>query len=357
MPRHYLAGKPVLVTGGAGFIGSQLVSDLMTIGADVHVLDNESRGSKANLENVGFAIQSGKNYFNADLRDPATQKYFRGMHTVYHLAADVGGIAYALSQGIQIWRNNTLIDANTFDAVRQHEVPNLIYASSSCVYPMRLSSPHRGLKEHQSWQGEMHTLYGAEKLLGEKAIAMHLQGLCKTNTAIVRFHNVYGPRSIMKGRNAQVIQALIARALNNPTQDLEVWGSGRQGRDFIYVTDITQWLVNLWHPQTDRLPMEPIQRGSGNNTTIKAIADTIIKTLNLDIEIDFKPVPDEGERGRKADNAKFNALYAHLPKALSMPAGIERYIAWSMAHPSYWQTDIPTVGGRSAELIGSGIGR
>ncbi|WP_375493023.1 NAD-dependent epimerase/dehydratase family protein [uncultured Nostoc sp.] len=343
MALHYLSEKPVLVTGGAGFIGSQLVSDLLAIGADVKVLDNESRGTKANLENVGFAIQPGKNYFVADLRDPSAHKYFRDIHTVYHLAADVGGIAYALSQGIQIWRNNTLIDTNTFDAVLQHEVPNLIYASSSCVYPMQLSSPHRALKEHQAWQGEMHTLYGAEKLLGEKAIAMHLQGLTKTNAAIVRFHNVYGPRSIMKSQNAQVIQALISRALNNPTQDLEVWGTGRQGRDFIYVTDITQWLVNLWLPKTNQLPKKPIQRGSGNNTTIKAIAQIIIKTLNLDIAIDFRTVPDEGERGRKADNTLFNALYSHLPKTLSIQAGIERYIKWSMAHPSYWQKSVPSM--------------
>jgi GDP-D-mannose 3', 5'-epimerase len=341
MAVHNLAGKPVLVTGGAGFIGSQLVSDLLAVGADVKVLDNESRGAKENLENVGFEIQPGKNYFQADLRDSYAQRHFRDVHTVYHLAADVGGIAYALSQGIQIWKNNTLIDANTFEAVLQCQVPNLIYASSSCVYPLQLSSPHRGLKENQAWQGEMHTLYGAEKLLGEKAISMHLQGQSTTNTAIVRFHNVYGPRSIMKGRNAQVIQALISRALQNPTQNLEVWGSGRQGRDFIYVTDITHWLVNLWHPQTNELPKETIQRGSGQNTTIRTIAETIIKTLDLDIAIDFKPVPDEGERGRKADTKKFNTLYSHLPETLSIETGIKRYIEWSLEHPSYWQNDIP----------------
>lgn len=63
MSAHILTGKPVLVTGGAGFIGSQLVSDLMAVGADVVVIDNESRGSKANLENVGFDIRVNKNYF------------------------------------------------------------------------------------------------------------------------------------------------------------------------------------------------------------------------------------------------------------------------------------------------------
>ena len=337
MSTHILTNKPVLVTGGAGFIGSQLVSDLMAVGANVVVIDNESRGSRANLENVGFDIRVNENYFQVDLRDPESQRYFEGFHTVYHLAADVGGIAYALSQGINIWRNNTLIDANVFNAVLEYKIPNLVYASSSCVYPLRLSSPRRGLKENQAWLGEMHTLYGAEKLLGEKAIQMHMQGLSTTNTAIVRFHNVYGPRSIMKGRNAQVIQALISRALNHPERDLEVWGSGRQGRDFIYVSDITHWLVNLWLPNTQRFYTQPLQRGSGKNTTIRDVAKHIHRLTGLETNIKYVPVPDEGERGRKSDNSTFNSLYSHLPPALSIQEGLHRYINWALEHENWWK--------------------
>ena len=337
MKTHILTGKPVLVTGGAGFIGSQLVRDLMEVGADVVVIDNESRGSKANLENVGFDICVNKNYFKIDLRDPESQKYFQDFHTVYHLAADVGGIAYALSQGIKIWRNNTLIDANVLDAVLEYKVPNFVYASSSCVYPLELSSPEIGLKESQAWQGEMHTLYGAEKLLGEKAIQMHLKDYSTTNTAIVRFHNVYGPRSIMKGIDSQVIQALISRALNHPERDLEVWGSGSQGRDFIYVSDLTHWLVNLWLPDTQKFYDKPLQRGTGINTTIKEVAQHINSLLGLESNIKYVPVPDEGERGRKSDNSTFNTLYSHLPNALPIEEGLRRYINWAIEHESWWR--------------------
>ncbi|MEO1621250.1 MAG: NAD-dependent epimerase/dehydratase family protein [Cyanobacteria bacterium J06632_3] len=339
MITHHLFGKPVLVTGGAGFIGSQLVSDLMAVGADITVIDNESRGSRSNLEDVGFDIKEGENYYNVDLRDPESQKYFEGFHTVYHLAADVGGIAYALSEGIKIWRNNTLIDANVFESTLKYKIPNLVHASSSCVYPLSRSSPRWGLKETQAWQGEMHTLYGGEKLLSEKALQMHVQGTSTTNTAIVRFHNVYGPRSIMKGSGAQVVQALIARALNYPQQDLEVWGSGRQGRDFIYVSDITHWLVNLWLPDTQQLPTEPVQRGSGINTPIRNVAQHILDSLDLGIGIDYVPVVDEGEKGRKSNNARFDTLYAHLPKALSIQQGIREYISWAIEHEHWWQED------------------
>jgi GDP-D-mannose 3', 5'-epimerase len=349
---HVLAGKPVLVTGGAGFIGSQLVGDLLALGADVKVLDNESRGTKANLEDVGFEIREGRNYFRADLREESCLKYFQDMHTVYHLAADVGGIAYALSQGVKIWRNNTLIDANVFDAVLETKVPNLVYASSSCVYPLKLSSPHRGLKEQQAWMGEMHTLYGAEKLMGEKAIEMHLRGLTVTNTAIVRFHNVYGPRSIMMGRNAQVVQALISRALNYPTRDLEVWGSGRQGRDFIHVADISNWLVNLWHPETRLLPNVPVQRGSGRNTTIREVAEQVIRSLDLDMRIAYKPVPDEGERGRKADNGRFDSLYGHLRRPMSIAEGIRHYVDWCLSHEDWWRTADAEVARRGMAIVG-----
>lgn len=353
MKTHILTGKSVLVTGGAGFIGSQLVSDLMKIGADVVVIDNESRGSKANLENVGFDIRINKNYFKVDLRDPESQKYLKDFHTIYHLAADVGGIAYALSQGIKIWRNNTLIDANVLSAILEYQIPNFVYASSSCVYPLELSSPQRGLKENQAWQGEMHTLYGAEKLLGEKAIQMHLQEFNTTNTAIVRFHNVYGPRSIMKGKNSQVIQALISRALNYPQQDLEVWGSGSQGRDFIYVSDISNWLLNLWLPDTQKFYDKPLQRGTGINTTIREVAQHIHSLVGLKSNIKYVPVPDQGERGRKSDNSTFNSLYPHLPTPLTIQEGLRRYITWAIEHESWWREETAQVNHTFHELTSS----
>jgi len=166
---------------------------------------------------------------------------------------------------------------------------------------------------------------------------MHLNGLSETNTAIVRFHNVYGPRSIMKGKNAQVVQALISKALNYPNRPLEVWGSGKQGRDFIYVSDITNWLVNLYVPDTQQLPKAPIQRGSGINTPIRNIAQHILDSLNLDIGINYIPVTDEGEKGRKSNNANFEALYSHLPKALPIQEGIRQYVAWAIENENWWK--------------------
>ncbi len=337
---HYLTGKPVLVTGGAGFIGCNLVKGLTEIGAEVYVADNESRGSKSNLEDVGFEIKSGINYFKVDLRDEQIcGELVKGMHTIYHLAADVGGIAYVLKDGLKVWKNNTLIDANMFQSVTsESSVENLIYASSSCVYPLNLSSSKCALQERDAWKGETHTMYGAQKLLGEKAIKMHAtkKGV---RSIPVRFHNVYGPRSIMKGNGAQVIQALISKALNNPEQDLEVWGSGKQGRDFIYVDDIVDWLVNIFSTKDGKIPEQPIQRGSGINTSVGEIARIILETLNSSAKIYYKPVPDEGEEGRISDNSIIEELYPQLPPPVSITEGIKRYIDWALERETWWKVE------------------
>ena len=167
---------------------------------------------------------------------------------------------------------------------------------------------------------------------------MHVQNK-NVRAMIARFHNVYGPRSVMKGTGAQVIQALVAKALNNPNQDLEIWGSGNQGRDFIYVTDVADWLTNVFYTKDDNLPQEPVQRGSGVNTTIKEVAQTILDTLNSNAKIVHKPVFDEGEEARIADNSKFEELYPQFPVPLSIKEGIKQYIEWALPREAWWKVD------------------
>lgn len=346
MNNHLLKGKPILVTGGSGFIGSNLVKKLMEVGAEVYVVGGDgSRGGRRNLEDVGFSIREGINYFNMDLRSQENcRKIIKDMHTVYHLAAKIGGIAYILKHGLDVWKDNTLIDANLFQTVVNNSgVENFIYASTACVYPLKWNKselPHQnnGWKEADAWTGETHSLYGGSKLIAEKALRMHVQNK-NVRAMITRFHNVYGPRSVMKGTGSQVIQALVAKALNNPNQDLEIWGSGNQGRDFIYVTDVADWLTNVFYTKDGKLPQEPVQRGSGVNTTIKEVAQAILDTLNSNVKIVHKPVLDEGEEARIADNSKFEELYPQFPAPLSIKEGINQYIEWALPREAWWKVD------------------
>ncbi len=350
MNYHALKGKPVLITGGSGFIGCNLVKKLVEVGAEVHIAGgNGSRGGRRNLEDVGFDIREGINYFKVDLRSESdSRRVIKDMHTVYHLAANIGGISYILENGIDVWKNNTLMDANVFQAVLNHSgVENFIYTSTACVYPLKTrktgtAQGSAAWQESDAWTGETHSVYGGSKLVAEKALRMHVQNK-NVKTAITRFHNVYGPRSVMQGSGAQVIQALIAKALNNPGQDLEIWGSGNQGRDFIHVSDVVDWLANVFYTKDGELPQEPIQRGSGVNTTIKAVAQAILDTLNSDAKIVHKAVDDEGEEGRISDNSKFKEYYPNFGEPLSIQAGIKDYIEWAIDREAWWKYGMPTV--------------
>src|SRR6266446_9886455 len=125
-------GKKVLVTGGAGFIGSHLVARLVAEGAKVTVIDNLERGK---LEYLGDNLEA-VDFLRGDLRKfSVCQSACRGVDVVFHLASKVGGIQYYVEQAGEVFRQNTLIDHNVWSAALEQGVPHFFYASSAHIYP------------------------------------------------------------------------------------------------------------------------------------------------------------------------------------------------------------------------------
>ena len=228
------ARRPVLVTGGASFIGSHLVDALVAAGARVRVVDDLGSGKLANIRRH---VDSGAiKFVQADLLDPAVPRQaVTGIHTVFHLAANHGGRGYVdLHQAA--CATNLLLDSALFRACHFAGVEKVVYASSGCVYPNHLQTDVNQrlylAEKHVGPPYDADNMYGWAKLMGELTLRAYHQdhGL---KSVSCRYFTVYGPR----GHENHAVMAMIARAFIR--QDpFEVWGSGRQVRNWTFVSDI-----------------------------------------------------------------------------------------------------------------------
>jgi GDP-D-mannose 3',5'-epimerase len=167
-----MENQRVLVTGGAGFIGSTLVKRLVSSGAEVSVIDNLWRGSIENLRNVDGApaIDIRSNFHLADLTDYSKcLELIKGFDLVYHLADVVGGIQFAFGNQAFIFRQNILINSNVLAACTLNHIPNYIYVGTACSYPksLQMKAEVAAFREEQVYPAEPESSYGWSKLMGE----------------------------------------------------------------------------------------------------------------------------------------------------------------------------------------------
>lgn len=313
-------GEHVLVTGGASFIGSHLVEDLLDRGATVRIADDFSSGTSENLEAVSADIEIA----DGDLRrwgfaDEAT----RNIDTVFHLAADHGGRGYISTHPADC-ATNMALDNVVFETAVRNGVDRITFASSACVYPTDLQRErqrlHEGMVDFDERGGAYaDETYGWAKLMGERSLrAFHDQyGI---DASSVRIFTAYGPRE----NETHAIIALIAKAYAR--QDpFRIWGDGEQTRNFTYVKDITRAL---------RLAAEEISDGSAVNAgipeyiSINEVAERIFERLDWhpdDIEhlID-KPT---GVRHRAAETTRANARLGWEPE-YDLETGLDETVDW-----------------------------
>lgn len=301
---NWYKGKRILVTGGAGFIGSWLVEALVRLGAEVYVIDNLWRGSLLNLQkdDGGDWIDLDKQFMLGDLREfqaAATACSWANPDLVIHLADIVAGIDFVFANEQFIFRSNFLINSNLFTAVVDAGIKQLLYIGTACSYPQKLQEKPGGkpLVEDQVYPADPESSYGWSKLMGEYEAEL----LCQSSDldlGVLRLHNVYGPRSILSIKRSQVIPSLIRKAVQYPAEDFIVWGSGKQSRDFVFVGDVVDALVRL---PLKGLNLGVIQIGTGQETTIAELAKAIVAVSGKEIKITFDPTKPEGDGGRSGN--------------------------------------------------------
>lgn len=320
--------RRILVTGGAGMIGSNLVKALVANGDDVFVVDNLWRGKLSNLmEGDKCCIDIEKRFFNRDLSiSESIDDIVSQVEYVVHLADIVAGIGYVFNNQGFIFRQNFLINSNVFTAIRNTEtkIKGVIYVGTACSFPRELQSSFDAtlLEEEQLYPANPESAYGWSKLMGQ--FELELLGAEKEiNTVSLIFHNVYGSPTDYSERG-QVIPSLIYRLLANPNEPLKVWGSGKQGRAFIHVSDVVQAiqlaLEKGWNES-------PIQIGPSHCTTIAEVAEMIINTSGNNNHIEFDLTKPEGDLARAANYNKAKKILGWEPTT-TLESGIGELYQW-----------------------------
>ena len=314
------AGRPVLVTGGASFIGSHLVDALVAAGAHVRVVDDLSSGT---LSNIGRHVDSGAVEFaRGDLLDSAVAaEAVAGIETVFHLAANHGGRGYVdLHQAA--CATNLLLDSAVFRACHLAGVQKVVYASSGCVYPNHLQTdPTERLFLTEDQVGppyDADNMYGWAKLMGEFSLRSLYQDFGLKSVSC-RYFTVYGPR----GHENHAVTAMIARAFIH--QDpFEVWGSGRQVRNWTYVSDIVAGTL-LAAARID--DARAVNLGTRERIRVIDAARQVLALSGHRPEIRLREDMPTGPMNRVADPSLAERLLSWTP-GVRFEDGLRTTIAW-----------------------------
>jgi nucleoside-diphosphate-sugar epimerase len=325
-------GRKVLVTGGAGHIGSALTTRLVSEGAKVVVADNLWRGSKEYLlDRQGKpVIDFEKNFFEVDLREYKNcENVMKDVDTVFHLADVVAGITYVFDNQAFVYRANAMINSNVFESASKSKVERLVYVGAACAYPhFKQNDPNQPLfKEEDMYPAQPESAYGWSKLMGEYECDLYSKS-GQMNAAVLRLHNVYGPHSDLSPERSQVIPATIRKAIRYPKERFVIWGNGNQNRSFVYVEDVVDALMLAIEKGLNK---GPIQIGTDKKTTINELADIIIKISGKKIVKEHDLTKPVGDMGRAADATLAKVLLGWQPR-ISLEEGLTRTYEWAASY-------------------------
>ena len=315
---NFWQGKNVLVTGGAGFIGSHLVELLIGEGAKVTVPVKDL--SKTNfLEKVKEEIEIKK----ADLmKYENCIELTKGKDIVMNLAAKVGGIEYNIAHPGSIFKNNLLMFMNVLEASRINKVDTFMTTSSACVYPRFCTIP---TPEEEGFKGTPEPTnegYGWAKRMEEFLTESYAREY-GMKIAIARPYNAYGPRDNFDPKSSHVIPALIKRVLDGENPFV-VWGSGNQSRSFLYVTDFARGLMLTVEKGVGK---GAINIGTNEETKIKYVVDKIMKLTGKNPEVIYDTTKPEGQPRRNCDNRLAKEILG-FEAQVSLEQGLKEAIEW-----------------------------
>jgi UDP-glucose 4-epimerase len=303
----------MLVTGGAGFIGSHLVEALVERGDRVRVLDNLSSGRLHHLDAVIDRIE----FYAGDITDPpAVDKAVKGVDCVFHHAA-LASVPLSIKHPDQTHAVCATGTLNVLDSARRAGVRRLVYAASSSAYGNQNTTAKR-----ESDLPAPISPYGAAKLAGEFYCQAFTHGYGFEAVAL-RYFNVFGPRQSPESPYSAVIPLFFAALLagRRPV----IYGDGGQSRDFVYVGNVVD--ANLLAADAPRAPGKVFNVGAGSATTLLELLHNLNQRLGTDIEPVFEAPRTGDVRESLADLKQSRALLNYEPRVL-LGEGLDRSLGY-----------------------------
>jgi GDP-L-fucose synthase len=301
----------VLVTGGAGFLGSHVVDRLRSAGHDVVV---------ARSADHDLTVMDDTARLFAEARP----------ELVYHLAAEVGGIGANRENPGRYWYANLIMGAHVLEQARLHGTPKVVLAGTICAYPKHAPVPFR---EDDLWNGypeETNAPYGVAK----KAILVGAQAYRAqygTNAIFLLPVNLYGPGDNFDLESSHVIPALIRKmeeARARGEDEIVLWGDGSPTREFLYVDDCARGLVLAG----DRYDGgDPVNLGTGAELAIRELADEVKLATGYAGTIRWDSSRPNGQPRRRLDTSRARELFDFVAE-IGLREGLERTVAWYREH-------------------------
>lgn len=327
--RSYFSGRRVAVSGGAGFIGSHVVEQLLLLGATPVVPSRQE--NPRFLQHLGTAVETKL----CDLEDlDSTREAIRGASVVISLAGHVGGVRYNQSRPASLFTSNLTPFTNTLSAAAELEVDRFLVTSSACVYASDCTVPTPESEGFVGIPEQTNVGYGWAKRMEEFLGSAYAQefGL---EVAIARPYNAYGPRDDSRIDRCHVIPALINKAMAANSGEFKVWGDGATTRSFLFVDDFARGLLEI----TARHPIsEALNLGGDDMHTIRELAQIIGGIVSEARGEKIEPVfGDEGPTGqilRGCDTSKLKAALEFCPK-ISLHDGLQKTINWFVENENH----------------------
>ncbi|KKQ23107.1 MAG: hypothetical protein US36_C0004G0008 [Candidatus Wolfebacteria bacterium GW2011_GWC1_37_10] len=303
-----LKNKKILVTGGAGFLGSFVVKKLL--------------GKEIPKENIIIPHSA-----DLDLKKwENCQKAVDGVDVVIHLAAKVGGIGFNKEKPGELFYDNLIMSIQLMEAARQAGIKKFIAIGTICAYPKFTPVP---FKEDDLWNGypeETNAPYGlAKKMMLVQAQAYRQQ--YDFNAIYLLPVNLYGPKDNFSPNSSHVIPALIKKVADAKKEGknfIEVWGTGKATREFLYVEDAAEGII-LATEKYDK--PEPVNLGSGMEISIKDLVELICRLMDFKGEIHWDTSKPDGQSRRMLDVNRAEKEFGFKAKT-NFEDGLKKTIEW-----------------------------
>jgi GDP-D-mannose 3', 5'-epimerase len=292
-----IKNKKILVVGAGGFIGGHLVDRLIRDGNTIVATDIKPK------EYWFQDFDNAENYYATDMKDISNcRKVATGVDFVFNMACNMGGMGFIENNKAECMLS-VLINTNLLIACNENKVQRYFFSSSACAYNEAKQQDVfiEGLKEEDAYPAHPQDGYGWEKLFSER-MCRHFQEDYGLEVRVARYHNIYGPFGTYDGGREKAPAALsrkVAQSKINKTNNIEVWGDGKQTRTFLYVDDCIEGTLKLFESDYS----DPVNIGSDEQVSINQMIEIIEEISNVDtLKREYQLDKPKGVRGRSSNN-------------------------------------------------------